>query len=270
MLHHRERVDQVLREQCIQTSTINDHTTNLVKSAFRDMHAALTRDMQAQTRVLNDLVYSSVRVLQSDKSDSSDDDMPRDGHSFRAQVLNSILQRETELQERAVKAVLESLRFQTITERYEAVAEAHKKTFEWVFEPMVDEEDPNAVQWDDFVDWLREGQGIYWINGKAASGKSTLMKFIYDNPRTKEILGQWADKKPLHIAKFFFWWAGTKIQKSQDGLLRSLLYEILRQMPELTPLILPTEYAMTYAREAFISESPHVSLLFFLLPLILC
>jgi predicted ATPase len=158
-----------------------------------------------------------------------------------------------------VKAVLESLRFPTITERYEAIAEAHKKAFEWIFQPMVDEEIPNGVQWNDFVEWLREGQGIYWINGKAASGKSTLMKFIYDNPKTRENLVHWGGGKLLHVAKFFFWWAGTKIQKSQDGLLRSPLYEILRQMPQVTPFVLPTEYAMTFAREAFISESPRVS-----------
>jgi len=217
----------------------------------------LNRDLQAQTRVLRYLIYNSGRIQPSDRQGDSDDD--ESWFSSRAQVLVNIVRREMALQERAVKAVLESLRFPTITERYEAITEAHKKTFEWIFQPMVDEEDPNGVQWNDFVEWLREGQGIYWINGKAASGKSTLMKFIYDNPKTRENLVHWAGGKPLHIAKFFFWWAGTKIQKSQDGLLRSLLYETLREMPQLAPLVLPTEYAMTFAREAFISESPHVS-----------
>lgn len=35
------------------------------------------------------------------------------------------------------------------------------------------------------------------------------------------------------IAKYFFWNAGSKLQKSQEGLLRSLVFEVLRQCPEL-------------------------------------
>ncbi|KAK3382493.1 hypothetical protein B0T24DRAFT_661196 [Lasiosphaeria ovina] len=37
----------------------------------------------------------------------------------------------------------------------------------------------------------------------------------------------------LVLAKFYFWNSGTRLQKSQEGLLQSLLFEILRQCPEL-------------------------------------
>jgi hypothetical protein len=86
-----------------------------------------------------------------------------------------------------------------------------------------------------FVDWLDNpyGQGIYWIHGKAGSGKSTLMKFLADHDETRTRLKPWSRGKSLVIAKFFFWHAGTSLQKSQEGLLRSLIFEILRQSPKL-------------------------------------
>lgn len=39
-------------------------------------------------------------------------------------------------------------------------------------------------RWNDFVAWLEEGDGLYWIAGKAGSGKSTLMKYIASHPST--------------------------------------------------------------------------------------
>ena len=43
--------------------------------------------------------------------------------------------------------------------------------------------------------------------------------------------------REIILTNFFFWAAGTDVQKSQLRLLRSLLYEILRQCPRLIPLV---------------------------------
>ena len=60
------------------------------------------------------------------------------------------------------------------------------------------------------------------------------MKFIAENEQTKTSLGEWVGNKTLVIASFFFWNASTHhSQKSQRGLLRTILYQILRQCPEL-------------------------------------
>ncbi|CZR63072.1 uncharacterized protein PAC_12969 [Phialocephala subalpina] len=85
------------------------------------------------------------------------------------------------------KKLLESLRYPDMTSRYEDVLQAHPKTFEWIFA------DPSqkAIPWSDFPHWLQDEGGIYWISGKAGSGKSTLMKHIYDDPGTKVHLQQW-------------------------------------------------------------------------------
>lgn len=118
--------------------------------------------------------------------------------------------------------LLESLWFDNIRTRRENVATSHPKTFQWLLNPS-----------SDFENWLRSQSGIYWIRGKAGSGKSTLMKFLIDHPRTEEALKAWAERNILVTASFFFWNAGTTMQKSQIGLFKSLLYEILRQCPDL-------------------------------------
>ncbi|KAI1266984.1 hypothetical protein F5Y18DRAFT_444738 [Xylariaceae sp. FL1019] len=109
------------------------------------------------------------------------------------------------------------------------------KTFEWVYRPPKDE----GPLWSDLNKWLEEGDGCYWISGKAASGKSTLMKFIYTHPKFSNHLHRWAGNLPLITASFFFWFLGTSLQKSQVGLLRALLFEILSGRPELIPTVMP-------------------------------
>lgn len=138
------------------------------------------------------------------------------------------------------KWILDSLGFATMQNRQEEVAQAYHTTFEWIFEEPREE----VKLWTNFVEWLRHGDGIYWVNGKAGSGKSTLMKYIYNDERTSQILAQWSGSMPVLVATFFFWNSGTQEQRSQIGLLRSLLFQILHHRPALIHLIFPEEYAM--------------------------
>lgn len=71
--------------------------------------------------------------------------------------------------------VLASLTFDQIQYRQETVAIAHQKTFGWALDPL----SPTKLE-----PWLRTGSGIYWIKGKAGSGKSTLMKYLITHPST--------------------------------------------------------------------------------------
>ncbi|KAF2268747.1 hypothetical protein CC78DRAFT_612995 [Lojkania enalia] len=63
--------------------------------------------------------------------------------------------------------------------------------------------------------------------GKAGSGKSTLVKYLFENSRTCSKLGVWSGSKPLTLAAFFFWGAETPLQKSKEALLRSPLSQAL-------------------------------------------
>ncbi len=118
---------------------------------------------------------------------------------------------------------LASLYYPEMKERQEIISEAHQQTFEWIF----DRTGKGIRPWDDFVDWLEKRGGIYWIQGKAGAGKSTLMNYITRDSRTTDSLNAWVHPSQVLILKFFFWNAGTELQKSSLGLLRSLLYQVL-------------------------------------------
>ena len=87
-----------------------------------------------------------------------------------------------------------------------------------------------------FTDWLKGGEKIYWICGKAGSGKSTLMNFICgQSERTELLLGEWSCGRDVICPKFFFWQKGREnLRKGVPGLLRSLLYQISSTRPDLT------------------------------------
>ena len=94
------------------------------------------------------------------------------------------------------------------------------------------------LPWSNFADWLACGDGVYWINGKAGSGKSTLMSYITSERRTRKALTNWARSSDLLMVSFFFWNAGTGLQKSSQGLLRSLLYQIAHQRKDLASVMI--------------------------------
>ena len=143
-------------------------------------------------------------------------------HEFVSERLGEI---ESEICSRLEDAVLRSLSFSAMESRHEAVAEAHARTFSWIFE------DPKAHNqpWNHYAQCLRGGSGIYWINGKAASGKSTLMKYLVSRPDLDDFPQDWSGRSTLFRAHHFFWNTGPTPQKSQAGLLRSLLHQVLSQ-----------------------------------------
>ena len=141
--------------------------------------------------------------------------------------------REKIATEESYKRLLESLYFPDIHAREEGIDEAHKQTFEWIF----DEPGNEVTPWHHFVGWLEEGHGTYWISGKAGSGKSTLMNFICHDPRTEAALKIWSETDEVLMPNFFFWSPGSQLQKSLAGLLRSLIYQILERFPDLMSIL---------------------------------
>jgi hypothetical protein len=127
------------------------------------------------------------------------------------------------------QAVLKSLKYDQFSERYEAIHQAHKSTFEWIYDSSFE----SGVQDHYFLDWLQKKDGFFWIKGKPGSGKSTLMKFIADHERTKEALSKWAGSSRVIIGSHFFWNPGSTLQHSYDGLLRSILLQVFSKVPEL-------------------------------------
>ncbi|KAH7194480.1 hypothetical protein DER44DRAFT_889576 [Fusarium oxysporum] len=88
----------------------------------------------------------------------------------------------------------------------------------------------------EYLDWLNpdmvdEHHGFLWIKGKPGAGKSTLMKFILSNARRR--------MKDKTIISFFFNARGEELEKSTTGMYRSLLLQMLQQLPRLHSLLDP-------------------------------
>ena len=147
---------------------------------------------------------------------------------------------ETGEQSARESRILESLYYNRMEARQEKIVDAHAQTFKWILDRR--QVSVGLASRDSFLEWLTNGIGIFWITGKAGSGKSTLMKFLSHHKSVTRALRGWADGKDVVTAAFYFWHAGTELQKSQEGLLRSLLHGILSQCPELMGQVLPKQW----------------------------
>ncbi|KAI6750710.1 hypothetical protein HG530_014606 [Fusarium avenaceum] len=134
------------------------------------------------------------------------------------------------------QAVIHSLSFKSRQARHEKISEAHVQTFRWTFEKGQDEEASGLG----LHEWLNNGTGVFWVSGKPGSGKSTFMKYVADNARTRSSLKVWAGNKELVIASHYFWISGTEMQKSWQGLIQTLLFDIFRQCPKLVDIVFNT------------------------------
>lgn len=125
---------------------------------------------------------------------------------------------------------LESLENSERRSRVDQVGKPYEGTFNWLFDPQVG-----------FRDWLSGPQHagtpiFFWIQGKPGSGKSTLMKYVLAQKKTRELLVL-ADPGNWHLIPFFFHDRGSSIQKSVTGLLQELLYRLVEANKKLMAFI---------------------------------
>ncbi|KAK4541520.1 hypothetical protein LTR36_007966 [Oleoguttula mirabilis] len=134
---------------------------------------------------------------------------------------------------RRQEAITKSLHFPEMKSRCDAIVEAYPVTYHWAL----------ASTSVGFREWLQAGNGMYWITGKAGSGKSTLSKFLCEHEDTKALLERdWCSGRKLVLASFYFWYAGTSLQKSIVGLLRTILYQMLTASPDMAEVAFPQRF----------------------------
>ena len=77
-----------------------------------------------------------------------------------------------------------------------------------------------------YLKWLTGHPGLLWVIGKPGVGKSTLIHFIIDSLDNSRVPGR------LVIASFFVHGRGGPGQKTPLSIFRSLLHQILLQLPK--------------------------------------
>ncbi|KAF6827838.1 hypothetical protein CPLU01_08857 [Colletotrichum plurivorum] len=149
--------------------------------------------------------------------------------------------------------ILKKLYFDSIYSREDNIENADSNTFRWMIE-----EEPGDCEGEtqdslektrrkeareQFQGWLSGRSGIFHISGKAGSGKSTLMKLLFTDAQSRVELRRWAGERKLIFARFFAFKAGDRLQRSFEGLQRSILFETLKQFPELIRPVFPDAFA---------------------------
>ncbi|KAK2034280.1 ankyrin, partial [Colletotrichum zoysiae] len=136
--------------------------------------------------------------------------------------------------------LLESLKFEKIDSRHDNIKKAHAKTCQWLMQH------PDYADWQD-VQKFGEHHGILWISGKPGAGKSTIMKFA---------VSQASQHGQGTVISFFFNARGEDLEKTVLGLYRSLLYQLLKNIPDLQS-VLDDQSAPPLGKDMTCSWSPH-------------
>ncbi|KAJ3496979.1 hypothetical protein NLG97_g2256 [Lecanicillium saksenae] len=144
--------------------------------------------------------------------------LAQSSRGFREDVSGSD---EESRDEDQMKALLESLAFDQIDSRLETIEKAYGETCKWLSKTP------------EYLDWLDPNKGLQhhgflWIKGHPGSGKSTLMKSAMDSTRKTQ--------KGTYIS-FFFNARGEKLERSTVGMYRSLLLQLLEEIPSLQTLL---------------------------------
>ncbi|PSK60658.1 hypothetical protein B9Z65_808 [Elsinoe australis] len=127
----------------------------------------------------------------------------------------NIYQRREEIVDKR-QSYLDSLSFTQQGSREATIRTALTETCKWM------------LQRDDYTSWLQpnddeDDHKLLWIKGKPATGKSTLMKFLFQHIKTT--------RKDATVIGFFFNARGEILEKSVEGMYRSLLHQLLELRP---------------------------------------
>ncbi|KAK0652739.1 hypothetical protein B0T16DRAFT_347197, partial [Cercophora newfieldiana] len=149
-------------------------------------------------------------------------------------------------------AILSSLKFHGMDDRSAMVPAAYSETFKWIFD--------EGSRGCGFTTWLQTKKSdVFWITGKPGSGKSTLMKYItaVSGVKLDSHLATWAGGQPPLWGGYYFWDAGNNpLQKSEEGMMRTLLHQCLQKRPDLLPIVTGRRYAWYSAFGNHFFEAP--------------
>jgi hypothetical protein len=108
------------------------------------------------------------------------------------------------------------LGFEQMETRLASIATAHPYTCEWIVDC------PQYKRWRD-PSLMADHHGCLWIKGKPGAGKSTIMKSLLSYAKVAKPGGK--------VVSFFFNARGSPLERSIEGMYRSLLYQMAIDLP---------------------------------------
>jgi nucleoside phosphorylase len=134
------------------------------------------------------------------------------------------------------KSLLRALHFSELSSRQISIKPALSRTCEWFLED------------DAYLDWLcpsklHEHHGFLWMSGEPGAGKSTMMKFVYERTEKRTI-----ESSTTTVLSFFFNARGAALEKSTEGMYRSLLHQLFELFPQVMQSLQESGYS-AYMRD---------------------
>ncbi|KAK3326881.1 hypothetical protein B0H66DRAFT_170482 [Apodospora peruviana] len=225
-------------------TSLNDGLQNFIR-AYSEGHTRLEELIDKHSSSVKDVVRAETLKSQHNITATVLSESSKNRHETSAVLkqLSSEARRER---------LLRSLKYDMMGDRFGQIPPPHEGTYQWIMRGIAywieGNEDPADetltsrelqsgcphdvaaldISWKCFPCWLESKSPtdkIYWIQGKAGSGKSTLMKFVVEDDRLWSDLKS-AEQDPL-ILSHFLWSAGAYMQKSVRGILLALLFQFL-------------------------------------------
>ncbi|EPE09508.1 small s protein [Ophiostoma piceae UAMH 11346] len=241
--HEIDRLYEKLRH-------LRDHTNSCVMMLLGSKNEDLTKAICNLAKETQSAAMKSTLELTKLRRTITDGLESTHDVSKATHTLIDELAKETRVRRR-LSTFLQSLRFEEINSRLDSIVEAESYTFEWLFgvdpsdsspdikeascqkAPHVSPDEETKVRSrSGFESWLSSDHSLYWITGVPGCGKSTLTKYIGTHKKTTEKLQLWAGPDAeVIVASCYFWNAGSDLQKSHQGLLRTLLEQITLAIP---------------------------------------
>jgi hypothetical protein len=147
---------------------------------------------------------------------------------------------EEEGNRKKAMTIVDSLKYPEMTDRAWQIHAADDSTLGDLF---TSEESKHHHQVISLLKFLEGGSGLFWIQGKPASGKSTLMKYLLSRSSGADKLWTCSDTREIIFVSHFCWVAGSTSQRSLQGLLQSVLYQVLQADLALVPVACPSRWS---------------------------
>ncbi|KAF4964560.1 hypothetical protein FSARC_7519 [Fusarium sarcochroum] len=230
-------------------NTLQGVITQLAEGCTEVSDLAAKASLETRDRIAEE--HTTTRTVIDQRMTAAEDTIHSNISDSINQVLEDLNRRDQRRDfEKQHEQLLQSLRFPEMNSRMNHISENYPGTFSWIFDTnyssQKDDEDNDMVDmnntsesastedlsnFDDLPTWLESESKLFWVSGKPASGKSSLMKFIAFNTLTSEHLRVW--HPDVRIITHFFWKPGQALQKNVEGMAFSLLHQVLASKPDL-------------------------------------
>ncbi|QGI63985.1 hypothetical protein CEK26_007936 [Fusarium fujikuroi] len=219
--------------------------------------------------------HATTRAVVEDRAKSAENKICQSMSQTIDQLRRELLDREQDKGfEKQYEQLLSSLSFPEMNSRKNKISNEYPGTFNWIFDPHAwwqsdgdsssesgltdmtsqlsehyqdcEAKSTDDPRFDNFAYWLESDSNVFWVSGKPASGKSLLMKFLAFSRSTVEHLKVWCSD--FQVLTHFFWNPGQKLQRNVEGMVLSLLYQVLDGRPGLCRRLCEAQSSVRHKR----------------------